>query len=54
MRSRRIFILSLWAATPGLLWQAFEMYGLTLGGEQMLFFSIVHTLPGDVPLCVDP
>jgi hypothetical protein len=29
---------------PGGLWAAFEMYGLTLGGPQMLFFSISHTM----------
>lgn len=33
------------AAIPGTLWSAFEMYVLTLGGAQMLFFSIVHTMP---------
>ena len=32
-------------ALPGLLWQAFEMYGLTLAGPQMLFFSVIHTMP---------
>lgn len=30
---------------PGTLWSAFEMYVLTLRGTQMLFFSIVHTMP---------
>jgi hypothetical protein len=33
------------AAIPGTLWSAFEMYLLTLKGPQMLFFSIVHTMP---------
>ena len=45
MRARALFITALLVATPGLLWQAFEMYGLTLRGSQMLFFSIVHTMP---------
>jgi hypothetical protein len=36
-----LFILSM----PGALWAAFEMYGLTLHGSQMLFFSISHTMP---------
>ncbi len=31
-------------ALPGGLWTALEMYGLTMGGPQMLFFSISHTL----------
>ncbi len=31
-------------ALPGGLWTAFEMYGLTISGPQMLFFSIAHTL----------
>ena len=31
-------------ALPGGVWTALEMYGLTLGGPQMLFFSIAHTL----------
>jgi len=33
------------AAIPGILWSAFEMYVLTLGGAQMLFFSVLHTAP---------
>ena len=45
MRARHVFITGLLIAAPGLLWQAFEMYGLTLGGAQMLFFSIAHTMP---------
>ena len=45
MNARRIFVVCLFLALPGVLWQAFEMYGLTLGGAQMLFFSIVHTMP---------
>ena len=46
MPSARVrFIVCALVAAPGLLWQAFEMYGLTLGGPQMLFFSIVHTMP---------
>jgi hypothetical protein len=31
-------------ALPGGTWAAFEMYGLTMRGPQMLFFSISHTL----------
>lgn len=42
---RLIFIWSALLALPGLLWQSFEMYGLTIRGSQMLFFSIVHTSP---------
>ena len=29
-------------ALPGILVAAYEMYGLTLGGAQMLFFSLAH------------
>ena len=32
-------------ALPGVLWIAFELYGLTLFGPQMLFFSVAHTMP---------
>jgi hypothetical protein len=32
-------------AGPATLWTAFEMYGLTLTGPQMLFFSISHAHP---------
>ena len=39
MIARRIFLVCALAALPGALWQALEMYGLTLGGAQMLFFS---------------
>jgi hypothetical protein len=52
MRARTVFIAALLVAAPGLLWQAFEMYGLTLGGAQMLFFSIVHTMPLAVVLVI--
>lgn len=45
MFARSAFFLCLFAAAPGMSWQAFEMYGLTLSGPQMLFFSIVHTMP---------
>ena len=38
-------ILMLFAA-PSALWVAFEMYGLTLFGSQMLFYSISHAFPG--------
>jgi hypothetical protein len=43
--ARKLFRWSALLALPGGLWTAFEMYGLTLRGPQMLFFSIVHTLP---------
>jgi hypothetical protein len=43
--ARIVFLAAFFLALPGVLWQAFEMYGLTLGGSQMLFFSIVHTMP---------
>jgi hypothetical protein len=45
MTARRIFLITVLTAAPGILWQSFEMYGLTLRGEQMLFFSIIHTSP---------
>jgi len=32
-------------ALPALWYTAFEMYGLTLGGQQMLFYSVIHTMP---------
>ncbi len=32
-------------AAPAMLWTSFEVYGLTLRGEQMLFYSVVHTMP---------
>lgn len=31
-----------WFALPGMLWSAYEMFGLTIGGPQMLFFSAAH------------
>lgn len=40
-----IYRWSAYLALPGGLWAAFELYGLTLRGEQMLFFSISHTMP---------
>ena len=42
--ARSIYKWSAFLALPGGIWTAFEMYGLTLGGPQMLFFSIAHTL----------
>lgn len=45
MNARRSFIVCSAAAAPGVLWQAFEMYGLTLRGSQMLFFTIAHVMP---------
>lgn len=44
-KSRKVFFAVLLVTLPGLLWQAFEMYGLTFFGPQMLFFSILHTSP---------
>jgi len=32
-------------SAPSALWVAFEIYGLTLFGPQMLFYSIMHTAP---------
>ncbi|MGZ3240366.1 MAG: hypothetical protein ACXU7Z_08090 [Burkholderiaceae bacterium] len=43
--ARKFFRWTAFVAVPGVLWSAFEMYLLTLGGAQMLFFSIVHTMP---------
>lgn len=40
-----IYRWSAYLALPGGLWAAFELYGLTLRGTQMLFFSISHTMP---------
>ena len=33
------------ASAPFFAWTAFEMYGLTVFGPQMLFYSILHTMP---------
>jgi len=43
--ARTIYRWSAFLALPGGLWEAFEMYGLTIGGAQMLFFSVAHTMP---------
>lgn len=43
--ARIVFLAMLFISLPGIAWQAFEMYGLTIRGSQMLFFSIVHTMP---------
>jgi hypothetical protein len=48
-RWRSLYRWSALLALPGGLWAAFEMYGLTLGGSQMLFFTIAHTM---LPLVV--
>lgn len=32
-------------AAPAVFWTSFEMYGLTLTGPQMLFYSITHAYP---------
>jgi len=32
-------------AIPALFWTSFEMYGLTIFGSQMLFYSISHAYP---------
>jgi hypothetical protein len=42
--SRSLYRWSVFLALPGGLWAAFEMYGLTLRGSQMLFFTIAHTM----------
>ncbi|WP_374434637.1 hypothetical protein [Inhella sp.] len=42
---RTIYKWSFLLAAPGLLWAAFEMFGWTLTGPQMLFFSVAHVLP---------
>jgi hypothetical protein len=42
--SRLLYRWSAFVALPGGLWAAFEMYGLTLRGSQMLFFSISHNM----------
>jgi hypothetical protein len=44
-RAMQIYRWSAFLALPGALWTAFEMYGLTLMGAQMLFFSIMHGMP---------
>jgi hypothetical protein len=46
---RYLYLWSVLLALPGGLWAAFEMYGLTLHGSQMLFFTIAHTM---LPLVV--
>jgi|RhiMethySRZTD1v2_1073278.scaffolds.fasta_scaffold2642261_1 hypothetical protein len=43
--ARWVYRLTAFLALPGGLWAALEMYGFTLIGPQMLFFSIVHTMP---------
>lgn len=43
--ARQIYRWIAFGAMPGVVWSAFEMYVLTLAGPQMLFFSIVHTMP---------
>jgi hypothetical protein len=43
--ARTIYRWSAFLVLPGGLWEAFEMYGLTIGGAQMLFFSVAHTMP---------
>jgi hypothetical protein len=43
--ARSIYRWNAFLALPGFLWAAFETYGLTLRGSQMLFFSIAHTRP---------
>jgi hypothetical protein len=42
---RTIYRWTAFLALPGIFWAAFEMYGLTLLAQQMLFFSINHTMP---------
>lgn len=43
--ARQVLRWSAFLAFPGILWGALEMYGFTLSGPQMLFFSIAHTMP---------
>ena len=43
--ARQVLRWSAFLSLPGALWAALEMYGLTMSGPQMLFFSIVHTMP---------
>jgi len=48
MEIRRMYSAYRWSkrlALPALWYTAFEMYGLTLGGPQMLFYSVIHTMP---------
>ncbi len=33
------------ASAPFFVWTSFELYGLTVFGSQMLFYSITHTMP---------
>jgi hypothetical protein len=42
---RRGYVALLALAAPVALWTSFEMYGLTLRGSQMLFYSISHAYP---------
>ena len=42
--ARGLYRWSVFLAMPGGLWAAFEMYGLTLRGSQMLFFTIAHAM----------
>ena len=42
--AKTLYRITAFAALPGTLWSAFEMYGLTLRAPQMLFFSIIHTM----------
>ena len=43
--ARSLYRWSVFLAMPGGLWIAFELYGLTLRGPQMLFFTIAHAMP---------
>jgi len=43
--ARRAYLAVTFVAFPAIIWPAFEMYGLTLRGPQMLFFSVIHTMP---------
>gem|GEM_PF-2162175 len=42
---RRIYKAITLMAAPAMLWTAYELYVLTLNGQQMLFFSITHAFP---------
>ncbi len=50
--ARRTYLLATLLAFPAIVWPAFEMYGLTLRGPQMLFFSVIHTMPTLVAVVV--
>ncbi len=42
---KKIYKVLLVLAGPAFAWTSFEMYGLTFGRPQMLFYSITHAMP---------